>query len=459
MNPQLLARLKAVKDKIAAKGAAPLPADQVSLLFGELTDIMAEMKAPENAPKVRKLDFAGAGDVPAVGDPVYRRAAVIGSLPVEVQKEIDGIYLTAKMLRTNPKNLKSWKRLVDGSSEFKKAMDTLTASEGLEWVPTGFSPELIAEVTQLSGVAQLHRHIPMPTSPYKLPYQAGRASAKKVSEQTASTGQTKVTPSSAAGLTGNTVLTAVGIQAELLASKNLEEDSIIGIQPFMREELVMALVRGVEQAVINGDTTATHQDADLEAAGSDIPETAWMGYRKLALANSYKIDMQASGNAFNIETIRKVRAKLGKYGINPKDLAIVVSLSVFFKMLSLKNNAGQDVVTTLEKAGPQATIITGQLGFLDGSPLLVSEFMKENLDATGVNGATAADNITSGLVYVHRPSMVFGDRRDTTVQILSELYAESDQDAVLVTMRQDFQPLRAIASNPAVAFGYNISLA
>lgn len=459
MNPELLARLKSVKDKIAAKGSAPLPADQVSALFGELTDIMAAMKAPDAAPKVRKLDFSGAGELPGAGDSVYRRAHVIGSLPAEVQKEVDGIYLMGKMLKTNPKNLKSFKRLLDGSGEFKKAMDTLTASEGLEWVPTGFSPELIAEVTQLAGISQLHRHIAMPTSPYKLPYQAGRATAKKVSEQTASTGQTKVTPSAAAGLTGNTVLTAVGIQAELLASKNLEEDAIVAIMPFMREELIMSLVRGVESASINGDTTATHQDADLEAAGSDVPETAFLGYRKLALANGYTVDMGAAGNAFNIESIRKIRAKLGKYGINPKDLAIVVSLSVFFKLLSLKNAAGQDVVTTLEKAGPQATILTGQLGFLDGSPVLVSEFMKENLNATGVNGAVSADNITSSIVYVHRPSMVYGDRRDTTVQVLSELYAESDQDAILVTMRQDFQPIRAIASNPAVAVGYNVSLA
>lgn len=461
MTPELLARLAALKGKVAAKGAATMPADQVALLMGELTDIITAAKEapnPSAAAGTRKLGFDDVHEMPNIGDKGYREGAVVGSLPIEVQKQLDGIFMTAKILKVNPRQLKSWKRLAEGSSEFKKAMDTLTSGEGSDWVPTGFSPELIKEVTQLSGVAQLHRHIAMPTNPYVLPYQAGRASAKVVSEQTASTGQTKVTPSSAAGLTGKVTLTAAGIQAELLASKNLQEDSIIAIQPFMREELVMSLVRAVEQATLNGDTTATHQDTDLEAAGSDISEVAWKGYRKHALANSYKVDFAASGNSHNIETFRKVRAKLGKYGINPKDLAYIVSLSEFFQLLSLKNAAGQDVVTTVEKLGPSATILTGQLGVLDGSPVLVSEFMKENLDETGVNGATAANNVKTSIVCVNRNGFVFGDRRDTTVQVLSELYAESDQDAILVTMRQDFQPVRAIASNALVAVGYNISL-
>ncbi len=460
MNPELIARLAALKGKVSAKSGT-MPADQVGALIGELADIVAAAKIAPNpaaAGGTRKLGFDDVMEMPNIGDPGHRRAAVIGSLPSDVQKELDGAFLTAKLLKVNPRQLKSWKRLVEGSSEFKKAMDTLTASEGLEWVPTGFSPELIAEVTQLSGVAQLHRHIAMPTSPYTLPFQAGRASAKKVSEQTASTGQTKVTPSAAAGLTGKVTLTAIGLQAELLASKNLQEDSIIAIQPFMREELIMSLVRGVEQATLNGDTTGTHQDTDLEAAGAEIPETAWKGYRKHALEQGYKVDFAAGGNAHNIETFRKVRAKLGKYGINPKDLAYIVSLTEFFALLSLKNAAGQDVVTTVDKLGANATILTGQLGVLDGSPVLVSEFMKENLDATGVNGAVSADNVKTSIVCVNRNGFLFGDRRDTTVQVLSELYAESDQDAILVTMRGDLQPMRAIASNALVAVGYNISL-
>lgn len=455
MNPEeIQAKLKAIKAKVDAAGSSTMPADKVGALLGELADVLALSKSLPNpdAPRPRKLEFDGG----VRGDVEFRRTEVLADLPKDVQHQLDNAFLVGKLLGVNPRLTKTWKRLVDGSGEFKKAMDTLTAGEGLEWVPTGYSPELIAEVTQMAGVAQLHRHILMPTQVYKLPLQVGRFASKKVSENTASSGQTGVSKSAVAGTTEALTLTAVGHQAEVLYSKNLDEDSIVAVGPFARQELIMSLARGVEKAVINGDTTATHQDTDTEAAGPDVPDTLWKGYRKHALDNSYSVDFQASGNAFNVETIRKVRAKLGKYGINPGELAWVVSLQVFFKLLSLKDASGRSVVTTMDKLGAGATILTGQLGFLDGIPVLVSEFMRDDLNSSGVNGASG--NTLAALACVHRPGFVFGDRRDTTVQVLRELYAEYDQDAVLVTSRQDFQPLRPIATHAAVAVGYNIDL-
>ena len=50
-----------------------------------------------------------------------------------------------------------------------RAMDTLTATEGLEWIPTEFSGQLYDIVTISMKVAALFPMISMPTPTYKLP--------------------------------------------------------------------------------------------------------------------------------------------------------------------------------------------------------------------------------------------------------------------------------------------------
>jgi len=445
-----LAAIKAIQDKLQLKdGVAPSKETESSML-ADLIKAAGLLAQPEPG---RRMKFVGHGDS------ANQRANVLGSMPKEVQKELDGCVIAATMLKKDVRSLKMYERLMSESSEFKKAMDSSTADEGGDWVPTGLSPELVAEVTQMGMVEQLHPHIAMPTQPYELPLQIGRLVAYLASQQTASTGQTGVTKSATSGLTDKLTLTAVDLAVEVLTSKHLEEDSIVPILPFLRSEIVKSLARGVEEACINGDTTGTHQDTDIEAAGATDRRTAWKGYRKHALENSYSVDFKAAGNSFDFETLLKIRAKHGKYGINPADLFWLLSLQVFFKALSLKDSNGNAVVTTIDKLGSRATAITGVLGSLAGSDIAVSEFQRDDVNASGVNGAVAGDNIQSSVLSVQKSGFVFGDRRDARIQLLGEVYAEYQQDALLSVIRKAFAPLRPVASHAAVAIGYNLDIA
>jgi len=452
---EAIARLKTIQDKFQAAPGG-LPADQVSSLHREFMEgvvkVLSETPAPAVAPATRKLRFEGIG-----GDRAYRNAEMFSTLPKDVAQEWDKCYILGSMLRKAPQDTDLFKRLVNGSDEFKKAMDTGTSGEGSEWVPTGLSSQLLEEVTQMGGVEMMHPHLAMPTNPYEVPIQTARLTSYKASEQTASTGQTGLTKSPVTSISNKLTLTAVDLAVEVLASKNLSEDSIVPILNFLRAEIVKALSRGTEECSINGDTTATHMDTDIEAAGATDRRTLWKGYRKLALENSYSIDFQASGNSFDYETWLKVRAKHGKYGINPADLFWLVSLNTFFQSLSLKDANGQAVVTTIDKLGAQATALTGVLGFLAGSPVAVSEFCRDDLNASGVNDGVTTDR--SAILSVQKSGFVFGDRRDASIQLLTELYAEYQQDALLSVIRKTFAPWRPIASNAAVAIGYNIPTA
>lgn len=445
---EALARLKGIQDKFQG-ASGPIPADQMAAMFKEFTEGVVGLLGKEPVASARRMKFAG------VGDARNQRADMLGALPKEVQVEMDKSVILGTLLRKSPAETKFFKRLIEESGEFKKAMDSLTANEGLEWVPTDMSPTLVEEVTQMGMVEQMHPHIAMPTQPYDIPIQIGRLVAYLATQQTADTGQTAVTKASAASTTNKLTLTAIDLAVEVLTSKHLEEDSIVAILPFLRGEVIKSLARGVEEAVVNGDTTASHQDSDVSS--STDRRKAWKGYRKHALANSYGVDFGAAGNAFDFETWLKVRAKHGKYGINPSDLYWLVGLTTFFKSLSLKDSGGHPIVTTVDKMGAGATVLTGVLGYLAGSPIAVSEFCREDLNASGAyDGVTATQG---SILSIQKSGFVFGDRRDARIQLLDQLYAEYQQDALLCVIRKDFKPLRPIASNAAVAIGYNISLA
>ena len=119
---------------------------------------------------------------------------------------------------------------------------------------------------------------------------------------------------------------------------------------------------------------------------------------------------------------------MGKYGINPNELAHIVSLVGYVDLLSDSN------VITVDKYGMQATLLSGELGRADGAPIIVSEYVREDLDATGVRPVAAGTKTVA--ITANRKALLRGTRRQLMVEYLKELYSESDQDAVKVSTRQ-----------------------
>jgi|GEM_PF-2753193 len=444
---RLLNDLKA-KAVTKAPEDGKIPGEDAQNLRTQLEDVIKGLR--DAAPESRRMVFPD----DAKGDIVYRRMQLMSQLPVDVQREMDHCIIAAKILgRKSVKGLKMWDRLVSGSGELKKALDSTTATEGDEWVPTDLSPELTKLVEVYGSIQPQHRDLPMPTNPYTVPIQAGRLTAYRHNEATADTGQTKITVSDGSGLTGKVTFTAVGMGVRVLYSKEVEEDSIVGMLPFLRGEVAASIARGIEECCINGDTTATHFDSDIEALGALDRRTCWQGFRSHANDNSYEIDFGGDGNGFDFETFMKVRGKCGKFGINPMEGYWVMGLNTYIRALSLKDSNGNPMVTTIANFGNAATAKTGVLGNLAGSDIVVSEFVREVLNSTGVYESGAGQTQIS---YVNKPGLVFGTRRGVTLQLLTELYAESSQNALLATIRKDFQPWHPIATNPVCATGINI---
>jgi HK97 family phage major capsid protein len=316
--------------------------------------------------------------------------------------------------------------------EFKPALRAVSAggvATGAEYVPTLLSASLIDRINLQLRVAALFAQIDMPSNPYKLPALAvSRVRTGVLAEATADTGQAKAKAITAG--TRNVQLSAVKFAARMLVSREAEEDSIVPILPWMLAELVDYSAADIEDAIINGDVTGPHQDTDTTTA--DDPRKFWNGLRKLTQAAA-----KADGGAANLSValLRANRKNMGKYGINPGDLAHVLSINSYIQLLS------DTSVMTLEKYGPAATILTGELGKADGVPLIVSEYQRTDLDATGVNSAVGGNNIKTAALTVNKRGFLQGQRRAMTVEVFRELYAESDQDLLMCSQRKAFQSL------------------
>lgn len=324
-----------------------------------------------------------------------------------------------------------------------RAMDTDTSNEGIDWIPTGIGASLHEKVRAAGRVSALFQSVQMPTNPWKWPLEGADASAYRVAEPTSDTA-TKVTASTPG--TGAATFDAEILGGRVLFSRSLEADSALAILPYVQRKLVQAFVDAEEKAILDGDSDGTHQDADVQAIGATDPRTAWDGLRKRALANA---DSNGNGAA-SVTILAGLRAAMGRYGLNPTDLAFIVGLSSYYDLIT------DTSVTTVDKLGPAATILSGQLASVYGIPIIVSEHVREVLNASGVE-----DGITQTKTYalcVNRNEWVMGRRSPLSIETDDSIYRETYQRVAVAFMREDFQNVNAAGSGADdTAISYNIT--
>ena len=324
-----------------------------------------------------------------------------------------------------------------------RAMDTDTSNEGVDWIPTGIGASLHERVRASGKVAPLFQRINLPTNPWKWPLEGADATAYRVAEPTSDTA-TKVTASTPG--TGAATFDAEIFGGRVIFSKSLEADSALAMVPYVQRKLVQAFVDAEERAVLDGDTDGTHQDTDTNSAGATDAAWAWDGLRKRGLANA----SASGGSALTVALLAARRAEMDYYGLNPAECAFIVPISSYYALVTDSN------VITVDKLGPQATILNGQLGSLYGIPIIVSEHVRTNLNASGVH-----DAITTTKTYalcVNRMEWVMGARTPLALETDDSIYRETYQRVVIGFMREDFANINATGtSEDDTSIVYNVT--
>lgn len=379
---------------------------------------------------------------------IKSRVAPEGSIVDEIQRANDDTYIAMKAMRlSSPKDSERLMDYLKGNyPAYYKAMQTTTGQGvGEHWIPTGFSSRLIEDVRLTLRVANLHDRFNMPTNPYTFPVEGADISAYKVGENTGDddAGTPATWIPAATPTTSNLTFSAKKIGVRVVTSNEFIEDSIIAALPYMRSRIVLSLGEAQENILINGDVRVDGTGVDgLTAGQSSDQRTAWNGYRRFCVDNGNVVD--AAG--LTLADIRAVRTKMGKYGVNNSQLALVTGINAYNQLLSL------DQVITIDKFGPRATILSGQIGAIDGIPIIISEFVRENYGA-GLTGSGS----TTAMFLVRRDLFWFGDRRD--IQIKGREVIETDQNVLVALQRLDFKPLLTPSSTVIpVCAGRNIAL-
>ena len=377
---------------------------------------------------VLRRSYDGLEDIMDINDMVYMAGLAISHQKkqnyFDVVKGLDSF----KLLNT----------VIQNDSELSKALDT---SQNSEFVPTQFSARLLDDVRLQLRFAALFQRLALPRSPFTNPVKGARQVAYLVPESTSDTSG-KIPTSDP--LSRAITFTAIKIAVRCTFSDELAEDSIVPILPWVRGELVQAMADAEEDAVFNGDDSTTHQHSDVTAAND----------RRKAFKGMLKHSGGSSGNAavdistLNTANLRSIRKKMGRFGAQSNNLAWGVSISAYIQMLSLTE------VLTVDKFGPQATVVSGELAKFDGAPVIVSEFVRSDLNTSGVyDGATVTD---TEVFLVHTPSFIFGDVGAAKAE--SDRDIETQQTIVVTSRRTSFEQLHTPGSGEeTVGLGYSLT--
>lgn len=321
---------------------------------------------------------------------------------------------------------------------------------GADWVPALWSDQLWRKARQDNVVFPLFSAIEMPSSPFHVPTEGVDPTVYYVPE-TRNEAQLALTSASPAlpetklssdklTLTAKKLALRVGFSAELV------EDAVLPVLNIYREQAARAIADAIDHVLVNGDeTTGAGNINDVSGAlDASARFRAMDGLRHLPLVTNTTLVHDFAG-AVTLDKLRTVRFKLPvTRAARPSDLAWVVDGNTYAKLLSLPE------FLTLDKAGAQATALTGQLGFIDGIPVLVSA----ELGLTGLDGTFEVGGVNDKgtALLVYRPGWLVGTRRRIAVSVDYLPYYDAYQ--MTATVRLAFAPY----DNAVAAVGVNIAV-
>jgi HK97 family phage major capsid protein len=325
-------------------------------------------------------------------------------------------------------------------SELAKAM---TTSNTANWVPTGMSRQLIDLVQIELMVAKLFPAviIPQGVGSLDLPLKSARSTAYKITEGSAIT-ESSITDQ-------KSTLTPVGIGDYVQISYNLQEDAAVATMEETKKDIANVVARAVDDCDVNGDTSVIHQDSNVTNAADH--RKCWDGLRRLAIANSYTRSL----STLSAENVTSLATDMGKYAASFQNLVYLSGVKVHGKMKNIRDAQNNRVYVENSPAGPTSLkLLPGQIGTFGGSPYILSEFMNENLNASGVYDGSVT---TKGGLLVFRKDMFRqGKKREIMLETDKNIVSQLHQ--LVASTRQIFKEAVVIASERVVNYGINIDI-
>jgi hypothetical protein len=310
-----------------------------------------------------------------------------------------------------------------------------------DWNPTDLASMLLVRLGEISNIANTIPTIEIARgTAMDVPLLTTRPTVYLMATETSS-------PTGSAIGNSKITLTAKLLKALVEWTDVADEDLAIALLPSIEDKLVEAIGNAEDDWILNGDTTATHMDADITAA-DDHRKTA-KGLRKLALAGSLTT---AFGNTFTAALMDSLKASLGKY-------SMMEEVQYCNYVLGATNYHNMEALSQMKEARQAAEFATMVTGFRKnptylGVPILGSSLVRENLNASGVQDGVTTDR-TAPLCYNSR-YFRRGLKRNITFEMDKAI--KTGVISLVASIRRDFQPIEApSATIKSVGAGINAS--
>jgi HK97 family phage prohead protease/HK97 family phage major capsid protein len=288
------------------------------------------------------------------------------------------------------------------------------------------SLNLESEVRRRLVVAPVFRNIAMQTNVMTIPVNPEAGTATWVTN--ADFGAVPATLGAAGpGAGGNAThaLKEITLNAYKLATNEYtayeeEEDSLIALMPIIRDGMVRRVARAVDKAFLLG-----------AGSGSDpVKGLSVWATNTTATGNTVAAGM-------TVAKMRTLRQGLGAWGLDPQEVIYIVNTDTYYQLLE------DTVFQTMNQVGTQATLLTGQIGQIGGSPVLVSaEFATPG---TGVAGA----------VCLNPGNFIVGNQRG--LRIDTQELVETQRRVMVASLRTGMTRVTTNLGNAVTAHKYTAS--
>lgn len=339
----------------AAEEAANRKAADIQVLQSSAEKLVGEVEARLEKAMKEGLDAQVKGLTAGIAEQIAEQRAEIEALlkskksfgdrdqlngdPVTIQEK-EAAFILARSLSKNIADTKYGKALIE------KAGPHYGGSGAGEWEHT-VSNNMQADIRRQLVVAPLFQTITMPTPTMRFPINPEAGVANWVAA-------TDYGTTASSGTAQTHVLNDVLLQTYKLATKEFitneeDEDSVLALAPIIRDAVVRRMARAIDIAHLRGAGAGSDPLLGVATVGDATGTTA------------------SVTTAATVATLTALRRKLGVWGLNPSDLVFVVSTEVYYDLLD------DTTFQTVDKVGnDRATLLTGQIGFVAGTPVIVS---------------------------------------------------------------------------------------
>lgn len=316
--------------------------------------------------------------------------------------------------------------------KLQKVATGVTSGDVGDFVPVAYADEFIDLIRERNYLRQLFPVINMPAKTLNIPRLDTDATVYYISDElTAPTAQSE--PAFAAG--GSVQLVAKKLMAYVDVSNDVEENSKIALLPIVKRSFAEAMAKAEEENMLVGnglkDDGAGTIGAAWTFAVAQDRRKALNGFASIAAP---AIRTYATGWT---ETVNLARYALGVYGRDVRDLVLFVNT---YGGATLRY---EDELKTVDKYGPNATVLTGELGKFFGITAIEHPYLP--LDATQAaiaNIYTHAANKGNAFL-MKKDAGVIGDMRK--VKFAQDEIVATDAVRVVISERLAFAIPRAAA--------------